>query len=442
MGPRAGLLALPVRLARAASGVVALVALTGCDPRAAGGSRGDAGGAPNDLGPAVAIAASSPRGPAERVRIVVGGDVMPHAPVLADAERLRAALAPLAPTFRAADRALLNFEGGIVPDARPLERAPMVHLARGELLSAFAASGVTALTAANNHACDAGDEGLGALLAAGERAGVAVVGVDDDDVWEARVVAQRGATTVCALAFTSFVNAREARCSASPRVAVLDRGGPRARARKIELALERASKRCTATIAIGHTGEEYERQSSHGLALARAAAEAGAAAVVLHHPHVPGPVVVHATRDGRAVPIFTTVGNLLSNQGGSWQLSDPPLPPGGKRPVAKNAWTRVGVLADLTFAEGEDVGYGAHLTWTEQLGTTSLGPDARVRVRLVDPVLDVRLLERLKSQPGPGRALLDDPCWLEASGHGCVAQPPSRRPRFDRSARAGQKGRP
>lgn len=424
------------------------LALAGCDGAERAARRADGGAGAVMRGgraaDAITLGAPAPEAgaAAPRVRVLVGGDVMPHAPVLADGERVRDALAPLAATFRAADRALVNFEGGVVPDARPLDRAPMVHLARGELLGAFAASGIGAVTAANNHACDAGDDGLGALLEAGARAGVDVLGVAEDDVWAPRVVARRGATTVCAVAFTSFVNAREARCSASPRIAVLDRGGPRARSRKIELALERAASRCTATIAIGHTGEEYERQSTHGLALARAAAEAGAAAVVLHHPHVPGPVVVHVTRDGRAVPIFTTVGNLASNQGGSWRFSDPPVPPGGKRPVAKNAWTRVGVLADLTFAEGEDVAYGAHLTWTEQLGTTSLGADARVRVRLVDPASDTRLLERLRSQPAPGRALLDDPCWVEASGHGCVAQAGGRRPRFDRSARAGQKGRP
>ena len=96
------------------------------------------------------------------------------------------------------------------------------------------------------------------------------------------------------------------------------------------------------------------------------AADAGADAVVVHHPHVPSPVRVYVARDGRKVPIFESVGNLVSNQGESYRASYPPVSP--QRLVSLNGWTRFGVIADLEWAwpagaqpsTRPSLGYGFH----------------------------------------------------------------------------------
>src|SRR5207253_1979794 len=76
-----------------------------------------------------------------------------------------------------------------------------------------------------------------------------------------------------------------------------------------------------ATIAIIDGGDEYVAQRREVMDQARHAADAGADAVIVHHPHIASPVVVHATKDGRKVPVFASVGNLASNQGESWKPS-------------------------------------------------------------------------------------------------------------------------
>src|SRR4029077_14255194 len=107
----------------------------------------------------------------------------------------------------------------------------------------------------------------------------------------------------------------------------------------------RATSGCDAVITILHGGTEYEPQAPGPLLQARHAALAGADAVVIHHPHVPSPVEVIATPDGRRVPVFESVGNLVSNQGESYRL--PLFPNSPRRLISLNAWTLLGVLADL-----------------------------------------------------------------------------------------------
>ena len=105
---------------------------------------------------------------------------------------------------------------------------------------------------------------------------------------------------------------------------------------------------CDAVIAIVHGGEEYAPQTHAMMTLARAAAEAGADAVVFHHPHVVSPIVVYDTEDGRHVPIFASLGNLVSNQGESW-TPDYPATQKDRHIVYLNGWTRLGMIADLQF---------------------------------------------------------------------------------------------
>ncbi len=362
--------------------------------------------------------------PPTKIRVLVGGDLLPHRPMLLAPERLRDALAPLGPLLSTADIAVANYETS-TGDAGRFPPRDISLAAPPEWLAA-ASSSFRALTVANNHACDLGARGLTATLAAARDAGVIALGGDEKSPWEPRTLVEKDGRRVCAVAWTTFVNSEGHACSASAKLALagLDREGDRAIGRAVSHA--RASG-CDATVAIFHGGKEYETQAWSALVQARIAADAGADAVVIHHPHVPSPVRVYVARDGRKVPIFESVGNLVSNQGESYRPSYPPVSP--LRLVSLNGWTRLGVIADLEWAwpagsrpgARPSLAYGFHLTWTEnEHATNRATPMPRIAVRLLDPVEDLALIGKLRTDRDGPTELLDDACWMERYGSRCV----------------------
>jgi hypothetical protein len=57
----------------------------------------------------VAAPAARPPPPPSALRVLVGGDVLPHRPRLLPAERIAGALAPLRPLFDEADATIVNY---------------------------------------------------------------------------------------------------------------------------------------------------------------------------------------------------------------------------------------------------------------------------------------------------------------------------------------------
>lgn len=370
------------------------------------------------------------------VRLVVGGDLLPHRPTLARTEGIEAALEPLRPLFLQADRVVLNFEGAILPEGKAPDDDPMVLGVTPQWVAAVGRAGVSGLSFANNHACDGGERGLLRGLAVAQEQGIVSLGADPDDPWEARVLADRGGRRLCAVSWTTFMNGKNAACANSPLVAQAFLG-PRGAVRSAKAVARAKAAGCDAIVAIVHGGDEYVGQIGEMKRAARRAADAGADAVVIHHPHVPSPVLVHGTRDGRTVPIFASVGNLVSNQGASWKVGSFPRDRADRRRVALNAWTRLGVLADLVFRfddAGKHVEWASHLTWTDNAHAQH--PEAaapEIRTRLLDPRTDAELVESLRRDEEGPLALFTDPCWQEASGHRCSAAPAERRAAHPRS---------
>jgi poly-gamma-glutamate synthesis protein (capsule biosynthesis protein) len=339
-------------------------------------------------------------------------------------ERLREALLPLGALLSTADIAVANYETSTGDPGRFPPRD--ISLAAPAEWLAAAGSSFGAVTVANNHACDLGARGLTATLAAARAAGVIAIGGDERSPWEPRTLVEKEGRRVCAIAWTTFVNAEGHACSGSGKLALagLDREGEREIARAVAHA--RASG-CDATIAIFHGGKEYETQQWSSLVQARVAAEAGADAVVIHHPHVPSPVRVYVARDGRRVPVFESVGNLVSNQGESYRPSYPPVSP--EHLVSLNGWTRLGVIADFEWAwpVGAELGahpslaYGFHLTWTDNEHATNRATAMpRIVVRPLDPAQDLALIARLRTDRGGPTDLFDDACWMDRHGSRCV----------------------
>ena len=351
--------------------------------------------------------------------MIVGGDVLPHRPSLIAPAAIHAALAPLGPLFGKADAVIANYEaatGEVDPKAFRL-----AYAAPAGWLEELPKAGLHAVTVANNHACDLGDPGLEATLDAASRSGLVPLGADASDPWAPRAIVEQNGKRICAVAWTTLSNS-EGGCSRSRHLAVapLSPVGKQ----RIDRAMAKARSYCDATIAIFHGGQEYAPQTTLVMDQAAHAAEAGADAVIIHHPHVASPVIVHATKDGRQVPLFASVGNLVTNQGESWKPPMFPVLTENRHLVCVNGWTRLGVLADLAFrfddAPSPDrskharLDWGVHLVWIDNEHAEDRDVvTPKIAARLLEPAHDGAIIEALsKDKRGP-LALFTDPCWLE-----------------------------
>jgi len=344
--------------------------------------------------------------------------------MLSEPSQIAAALAPLRSLFASADAVVANYETATGAVAATDDRR-LVYGVEPGWMDAIAGSGVTAVTLANNHACDLGRAGLEASIQASHGSLVGL-GAAADDPWRAQVIAEKNGRRVCAVAWTNFLNDARSACEKSGEIAIAPLG--RTGAQRVTQAIAAAhASGCDATIAIFHGGLEYEPQVSPVRAQAITAAEAGADAVVIHHPHVPSPVRVILTRDGRRVPIFESLGNLVSNQGESWTDSYPAKQL-DRHVVYLNGTTRAGLLAELTFdfpeaganaSFGPAVRWGYHVVWDDNdHAADRSNPAPHIEARLLDAIADARVVTKL-SEDHVLHQLLHGPCWLESSAIGC-----------------------
>ena len=342
--------------------------------------------------------------------------------MLLEPSQIATALAPLRSLFATADAVVANYETatGQVSDT---EDRRLIYGVEPAWMDAVADSGVTAVTIANNHACDLGRVGLEASIRAAEGS-LTALGAANDDPWRARTIAEKNGHRVCAVAWTTFTNNARSSCEKSRELALapLDRKGT---ARAVSAIADARASGCDATIAIFHGGIEYEPQVYRVRTQAFAIAEAGADAVIIHHPHVPSPVRVAITSDGRHVPIFESIGNLVSNQGESWQENLPPTQT-DHRIVYLNGTTRAGLLAEMDFAfpptgskARVEMSWGYHVIWNDNDHVSDkTNKTPLIEARLLSPTGDEKLVTNL-SRDKALRELLCGPCWLEASGTKC-----------------------
>lgn len=346
------------------------------------------------------------------VRVLVAGDVLPHRPQLLAPERVRAGLAPLGPLFGKADVAIANYETTTgSPDRFPARSLSLA--ASPEWMGALKAAGLGALTNANNHACDLGKRGLDATIAAGAANGVPILGVAEQNPWRATKLLERDGKTLCAVAWTTFVNDGRRTCVASGKLALAPETSTGDAI--VHTAIVAARRSCTAVIAIVHGGIEYEPPTAMMGHVARVAAEAGAVAVVAHHPHVVAAPRVIVTKDGRRVPFFPTLGNLVSNQGESWKPIYPAAQP-DRRLVYLNAWTRLGMIADLsiTLSDAPFASFGHRLVWTENAHPDDpKNPNARLVARPLDLEADADIVAKLSADAHGPADVFDGPCRLD-----------------------------
>ncbi|MCU0702071.1 MAG: CapA family protein [Myxococcaceae bacterium] len=280
----------------------------------------------------VALGAS----PAERrLTFVFGGDVIPHEPVkkvakkharfAADGTPLNDSgwghvFGPLSPVFRAYDVAVVNLE---TPVTRLEQREvkEMLFNAPPELLSGLKSAGVDVATFANNHCLDMHPEGITSTRQLLDEVGLATAGAGrtEAEAWTPLVIEKNG-VRVALIAVSRWLNKFHNKGGPlDPHVPVVPyleepiRGGRTldeffAHVRKTAATVD-------AVIVVIHWGAEYVHEPlSHDRELARGLLEAGALAVIGHHPHVLQPVTTPRLPDGRVGLVAFSLGNLVSNQ--------------------------------------------------------------------------------------------------------------------------------
>lgn len=283
---------------------------------------------PSDAG-STAVEIAPPRAK-EPVVLVAGGDI--------DMGRLRGqvmlqsperdGLSAFADLFAAADLRFANLESTIT-DQRGLTQDPanmLVFTAPPAAADALRRSRLDLVSLANNHAWDYGEAGLFETFERLEAAAIPWVGAGRSrEEAHAPVVMDRSGQRIAFLAVTQVWNQAMNPHPGKERVADATEADLRA-----AIAAARALPGVDRVVVSYHGGTEYlDRPLPATRALLIGALDAGADAVIGHHPHVVQRVEIH-----RGKPIFYSLGNLLM------------------RAVPREPWTEYGMTARLTFPSG------------------------------------------------------------------------------------------
>lgn len=268
------------------------------------------------------------------VTVAAVGDVLLHDAVqkfaMTQDDGYRILFDPVADLIRSADIAFANLEGpaaaGITKTGRttaPPARLwddwvysgyPMFNY-HPSVLDALKQAGFDVLLTANNHALDRYAVGADRTVDAIEGAGLQFTGTrrrgGDGQPWYAVTETARDGTTwkIAWLGCTYGTNGLP-----DKHGQVLNCYRDKARVLGIIEALARRDD-IDAVMFAPHWGGEYKHEPEpRQRALAAAAIEAGATAVIGTHPHVMQPVEKYIAKDGREGLIAYSLGNFVSNQ--------------------------------------------------------------------------------------------------------------------------------
>ena len=361
----------------AAALLAVTLALSGPGPRTAAaqttGPQSCAAGAPGMTATEYRIGFRRGFNAAGLVTVAAVGDVLLHDAVQKFAatrpDGYLSLFQPVADLIRGADIAFANLEGpaaaGITKTGRataPPDRLwddwvysgyPMFNY-HPSVLGALKQAGFDVLLTANNHALDryavGADRTIDAIRAAGlEHTGTRRRGGSEEPWYAVTEAAKDGETwRIAWLGCTYGTNGLP-----DKHGQVLRCYRDRARVLGIIEALARRDD-IDAVMFAPHWGAEYEHEPEpRQRALAVAAIEAGATAVVGTHPHVMQPVEKHVAKDGREGLIAYSIGNFVSNQISVARRSAPilllglapglPQGPEGKLRLAAFGWIPIWV---------------------------------------------------------------------------------------------------
>ena len=216
--------------------------------------------------------------------LLAGGDVL-----MERSERL--GLDPfqsIEPGLRSADLSVVNVEMAISDRGTPYDKT-FVFRAPPSAARRIAAGGVRVANLANNHAMDYGGDALADTIDLLEGAGVATIGAgrDIDEAYRYRILTTDGGVSVAFVGASHIVPANFAAGSSTPGIASAH---PSDLARVLDT-VRAAVAAADAVVAIVHWGIERDPCPNDAQRLlAQQLLDAGADAVIGHHPHVLQPV--------------------------------------------------------------------------------------------------------------------------------------------------------
>lgn len=263
------------------------------------------------------------------VTVAAVGDIMAHRAVQRDAAANGYAnhYASVASFLRRADLTIGNLETPVaqntLPGGRETTSPPQsvfddrvysgypTFNAHPNLVSALKGAGFDVLQTANNHALDRGPAGVDRTLAAIHAQGLGATGTrsraEPSAPWA--TLTRAGGKRIAVLACTFSVNGL-----ADPNHQALRCFSQQAEVLSTIAALAQSSS-VDAVLFTPHWGTEYSHTpTNQQRRLARAALDAGAAAVIGTHPHVLQPIEAYTTSDGRPGFIAYSMGNFISSQ--------------------------------------------------------------------------------------------------------------------------------
>lgn len=259
-----------------------------------------------EVGPPQRVAAGGRRGGASDIVLVFAGDTAPTDAATDTLNRFGFEY-PYASTLgllRDSDLTVVNLETTVSTDAPvfPLYKR-YVYRSSPLALDAMKWAGIGAVTVANNHIMDHGPQGLRDTLRHLRQRSIAAIGAGAtaSDARRGAVFDVRG-TRIGVLSYLED----------SPMHSLYMRSfawGPRPGCARLEASfvkqdVARLRRHADIVIVSMHWGRYYEGVTLVQRLFGRIATEAGADAVIGHHPHVPHPVGLHRGR-----PIIYSLGN-------------------------------------------------------------------------------------------------------------------------------------
>ncbi|HYL11049.1 MAG TPA: CapA family protein [Candidatus Acidoferrales bacterium] len=229
--------------------------------------------------------------------------------------------AGVADVFRQADFGFVNLETPVAP-AHSKGSRPFQFDAPIALLESLKSNGIKVVSFANNHVFDQGHAGFGETLEHLRDGGILFAGAGSsaENAWKPVIIEKNG-IKVGLLGMTRWLNGnRNPEKDTDPHVAFFpypgeSLGAPGLDAPAVLEKIKAARSQCDLLLISIHWGTEYApAPHPEDVELAHSFLEAGASAVLGHHPHVLQPVETYLTQDSRSTVIFYSLGNFLSNQ--------------------------------------------------------------------------------------------------------------------------------
>lgn len=250
--------------------------------------------------------------------------------------------------IKTADIAVVNLEAPLIDTGVPHRKTGPTLKGGMKCAEALAFADFDLVTLANNHIMDYGEAGLRDTLRSLDQHGIAHIGAGINSAEAAKpFFFEKGGLRV------AIVNFAEHEWSASeagiPGANPID---PTSDLRMIQEVREHANK----VIVITHGGHEmYELPSPRMKSLLRFYVDAGADAVINHHPHVVSGYEVYA-----GAPIFFSVGNFVFDRAGNYHS------PWNKGIAVRLVLTNDEVMFDILHFDHSNSQLGVALCSTEE----------------------------------------------------------------------------